>query len=54
VQRRRSGSTLWFLVNHGESDVTLPVAPRGRDLATGREVTGPLSLGPFGVAVVET
>jgi beta-galactosidase len=50
---RRHGDGAWswlFAFNHGDSAVTLPAA--GRDLITGREVTGTLELSPHGVAVI--
>lgn len=42
-----------FLLNHcGTEAATVPVAPGGTDLITGRQVTGPITLPPLAVAVL--
>ncbi|TDD29670.1 beta-galactosidase [Kribbella turkmenica] len=51
--RRRSGDTTWtFLVNHGASEVVVPIA--GVELISGSAVDGSLALAGGGVAVVRS
>ena len=49
--RRGKGRRLLFLVNHDEEAKTVKV-PRGRELITGKPVSGQLVLGRYGVAVI--
>jgi len=53
VQRNGHGRTLWFIVNHAEHAVTIPNVPPGYELVSERPTTGSLTLGPWGVAVIE-
>ncbi len=53
VQRRKAGRTLWFLLNHADAPVTIPQPPAGRDLIVDRDVRGPLTLEPYGVAAIQ-
>ncbi len=50
----RSGGDkrLLFLVNHTEQELVAQVPPGGTELITGREVTGSVTLGVYGVAVI--
>lgn len=53
VKRNAERTTLWFIVNHRETETVLPIVPIGRELLTGRMTTGALTLAPRGVAVIE-
>jgi beta-galactosidase len=52
VEAVRRGELL-FLLNHGRQEVTVALAEGGRDLLTGARVEGSVTLGRFGVAVLE-
>jgi beta-galactosidase len=52
--RKNSATGLYFLLNHGADDQTLDHLPAGTDLITGGKVTGRLTLGPRGVAIIRT
>ncbi|MDG5808332.1 beta-galactosidase [Streptomyces ossamyceticus] len=51
VEAVRRGDVL-FLLNHGRDEVTVDVPGTHRDLLTDTTVTGPLSLGRYGAAVL--
>jgi beta-galactosidase len=51
VEAVRRGDVL-FVLNHGREEVTVDVPGTHRDLLTGATVTGSLSLGRYGVAVL--
>ncbi|WP_149825664.1 beta-galactosidase [Streptomyces tailanensis] len=51
VEAVRRGEVL-FVLNHGRDEVTVDVPGTHRDLLTGAQVTGSLSLGRYGVAVL--
>lgn len=53
VKRRGTTQSMWFVINHAETPVTVPRVPQGFDLVNEREVTGSLTLGPWGVSVIE-
>ncbi len=54
VVTRTDGTTdFTFVLNHGRAQVTAPRIPGGRDLLTGADAAAGLTLGAFGVAVVE-
>ncbi|MEE1834149.1 beta-galactosidase [Streptomyces sp. SP17KL33] len=52
VEAVRRGDVL-FVLNHGREEVTVDVPDTHRDLLTGATVTGSLSLGRYGVAVLK-
>jgi beta-galactosidase GanA len=49
---REAGVNLVTLNHCGTEAATVPVAPGGTDLITGRQVTGPITLSPLAVAVL--
>jgi beta-galactosidase len=50
--RRKQGMDLVFLLNTTDAPRTIQQPPLGHDLLTGRDVAAPLTLGPYGCAVV--
>lgn len=52
VRLRRGGDTLLVLLNHADSECTVPLDVELRDLLSGSEAAGELRLAPFGVAVL--
>ena len=50
--RRRPRASYEFLINHGASRASVPLAAAGLDLLSGAAVSGRLELPPQGVAIV--
>ena len=53
IRERSSGERLVFLLNYAEAARTIEVHARTVDLLTGNPVSGELTLGAFGVAVLK-
>lgn len=54
VQRQGAAGSLWFVINHAASEVVVPNVPNGFELLSQRTTTGSITLGPWGVAVIES
>lgn len=54
VRREAADRSLWFLINHTEQSQVVTGAPAGRDLVADRDLAGPLTLPPWGVALIKT
>jgi len=54
IVRRSSGGKRWvFVLNHGSDPVRWDAAPHGRDLLTGAEIPGTVSLDSAGIVIIQ-
>jgi beta-galactosidase len=54
IVREASDRSLCFLLNRTEQPQVVSDAPKGRDLITDHDVAGPITLAPWGVAIIRT
>ena len=53
MRRKTEGASFLFALNHNTEAVEVHLDGRARDLLTGREHDGALTLNPLGVAILE-